>query len=256
MSKVRNLIWFLKRPHLMPQVWYLFRRKFRPAIVAMDATGEESLRWCREREVDMATAYRKLTGQEAPVPVRERFGEVFAASERVTEACAVRMGGPGAVDMLYWICEFLQAKSVIETGVAYGWSSLAILLSLRDRPGARLVSVDMPYVGMNNDEYVGCAVPESLRGPWTLSKTSDRQGIPRGLRELGAIDICHYDSDKSYQGRMWAYPILWQALRSGGIFVSDDINDNVAFRDFCAGLKIDPVIFSVHGKFVGMMTKP
>ena len=37
------------------------------------------------------------------------------------------------------------------------------------------------------------------------------------------IDLCHYDSHKDYDARMWAYPRLWAALRSGGIFISDDI---------------------------------
>ncbi|MBI1321664.1 class I SAM-dependent methyltransferase [bacterium] len=255
-TKLRNLVWFLKRPHLMPQVWYLFIRKFRPGIVAMDSTGDEALRWCRQSEVDMVTAYRKLTNQEPPAPILDLYSDVFANAEKVTSACVVRMGGAGAVDMLYWISEYLQATRILETGVAYGWSSLAFLLSIEHRPEGKLVSVDMPYVGMNNDEHIGCAVPDSLRAQWTLLKTSDRQGVPAVLRKLGTLDICHYDSDKSYQGRMWAYPLLWNALRSGGIFVSDDIGDNVAFRDFCASLKIDPVVFKYNGKFVGMMTKP
>jgi len=256
MSKVRNLMWFLKRPYLMPQVWYLFLRKFRPGIVAMDSTGDEAVRWCEQHEVDMATAYRNLTKQEPPMPIQDLYGDVFATAERVTTACVFRMGGAGAVDMLYWISEYLQATRILETGVAYGWSSLAFLLSLKHRPEGVLVSVDMPYVGMDNDDHVGCAVPDSLRPQWTLLKTSDRQGIPAGLRKLGRLDICHYDSDKSYQGRMWAYPRLWEALRSGGIFVSDDIGDNVAFREFCNSLKIEPIVFKYKGKFVGLMTKP
>ena len=117
--------------------------------------------------------------------------------------------------------------------MAFGWSSLALLLSLRNRPAARLASVDMPYPKINNDAYVGCIVPEDLRTRWTLLRYADREGLPKALQLLGALDLCHYDSDKRYRSRMWAYPLLWNALRPGGLLLSDDIGDNVAFRDCC-----------------------
>ena len=54
-----------------------------------------------------------------------------------------------------------RLRRVIETGVAYGWSSLALLLSLKNRNGL-LVSTDLPYAGLDNDPYVGCVVPDEL----------------------------------------------------------------------------------------------
>ena len=32
------------------------------------------------------------------------------------------------------------------------------------------------------------------------------------------FDFCHYDSDKSYQGRMFAYNKIWKNLKKKGIF--------------------------------------
>ncbi len=54
---------------------------------------------------------------------------------------------------------------------------------------------------------------------------ADREGLPRALREAAPVDLAHYDSDKSPQGRAFAYAAIWQALREGGILVSDDVGD-------------------------------
>ena len=70
----------------------------------------------------------------------------------------------------------------------------------------------MPYPGLNNEKYVGCVVHESLKKNWELMRLPDITGIPLALKKFGNIDLCHYDSDKSYQGRMKSYPILWNAL--------------------------------------------
>jgi predicted O-methyltransferase YrrM len=167
------------------------------------------------------------------------------------------MGGPGNLELLYHLCEHWKAEKVIETGVAYGWSSLALLLSLRHREGARLVSTDLPYAGAGNESYVGCVVAPALREQWTLLSGSDRNGLPTALQKLGGtIDLCHYDSDKSHAGRVWAYPLLWHALRPGGLFISDDIADNLAFKEFADGLGIAPLIAETDGKYVGLLVKP
>jgi len=62
---------------------------------------------------------------------------------------------------------------------------------------------------MNNEEFVGVVVMDSLRRNWELIREPDRNGIKKALNKFGGnIDLCHYDSDKSYYGRMYAYPIL------------------------------------------------
>lgn len=115
----------------------------------------------------------------------------------------------------------------------------------------------MPYPNKNNDKYVGCVVPQKYRSNWKIINKADRDALPKALNVLKEVDLCHYDSDKSYDGRMWAYPMLWKALRKGGIFISDDIADNVAFRDFANMLKMNPVIVKVGSeKYVGILLKP
>jgi predicted O-methyltransferase YrrM len=254
-DKFRMLIWFLKHPRLYPQLIRLALKKLTPASSRRDHTRQLAQQWCEEIAVDSPAAIQQLTGQAPAAPFRTLFSDWMVKAEEVERTCPVVMGGPGDLDLLYGAAEHLKATRVIETGVAYGWSSLALLLSLRRREPSKLVSTDMPYAAANSEQYVGCVVPEELRSNWEILRYADRQGLPRALKLLNTIDLCHYDSDKSYDGRMWAYPLLWNALRPGGFFISDDIGDNLAFRDFSIRVAGQPLVVKNGGKYIGLMVK-
>ncbi len=66
--------------------------------------------------------------------------------EEMEESCPVKMGGEGAITFIYHLVKNSKAKKLLETGVAYGWSSLAILLAIKDEENAFLISNDMPYI--------------------------------------------------------------------------------------------------------------
>src|SRR5262249_4329580 len=108
-----------------------------------------------------------------------------------------------------------------------------------------------------NDPYVGCVVPDRLRSRWKLLRLPDRDALPRVLREWSTIDLAHYDSDKSEQGRLYGCALLWSALRPGGLLISDDIHDNLAFRTFCEKVGRKPWILpGRNGSYVGILRKP
>ena len=253
-----SAVWFLKRPKLYPQFLHLLKRRLFNSTEA--DTRVESENWCGQFAISVSEAVRRITGAGHSASVQEKFKSVFEAAHKKVAQCPVVMGGAGDLDLLYYVVRNLKAENVIETGVAYGWSSLALLLGLQDQKGSRLVSTDMPYIQGNNDAYVGLVVPAELRPHWDLIRLADRQALPMALAKLRTIDVCHYDSDKTYAGRMWAYPKLWAALRPGGYFISDDIGDNVGFRDFAHQIGIAPMIirsdWKEGTKYVGILVKP
>lgn len=258
-SRMKSVIWFLARPHLFPHLIHLVMDRL--LLPPEPDTSEAATAWCRERGLTTEEAFKQITGSDLPSRIEELFPKELKKAAAIAESCPVWMGGPGDLDLLYHLVRHAGAKRVIETGVAYGWSSLAILLGMEGMADARLISSDMPYVQGANDPYVGCVVYEpAWRKKWTLIRRSDRQALPKAVGALGTIDICHYDSDKTARGRMWAYPILWKAIRSGGYFISDDINDNWGFRDFAAIVKATPTVIRVatedNEKFVGVLIKP
>ena len=256
-GKLESVIWFLKRPRLYPQFLHLIKLKLFQK--SEPDTRAESELWCAALATDVAQAVQQITGVAIGAPIAETFKPVFDEARKKAEACPVVMGGPGALDLLYYLAKNLKAQRVIETGVAYGWSSLALLLALREHKAARLISTDMPYVRGKNDPYVGCVVPDDLKKCWEIIKLSDLQALPQALNKLSVIDLCHYDSDKTYRGRLWAYPKLWSALKKGGCFISDDIGDNVGFRDFARQLGLKPIVVRLKTvattTYVGILIK-
>lgn len=119
----------------------------------------------------------------------------------------------------------------------------------------------MPGPLRRDEGEVGIVVPSALRPYWTLEQAPDAVGLPKVLAKAPPLDFCHYDSDKAYDGRMLTYPLLWASLRPGGIFMSDDISDNTAFRDFAAEIGVAPMIVLAPGtgssgeRYVGLLRK-
>lgn len=257
MSEISNIfktfIAYLVRPHLYPELGRkiyknLFDRK--SAFKGKDDAEE----WCRKLAISQEETITTVLNISNYDKIENKFLEEFKFAQNAEASCPVKMGGAGALDLIYYLAEFTQAKNVLETGVAYGWSSLAALLSLQQRNGA-LYSSDMPYLGKDNDQFVGCVVPQNLKNNWKLFRFADKESLPKIFKEQNSFDFIHYDSDKSYNGRMWAYPILWEKLRNGGVLMSDDIGDNAAFMDYCINNKLEPVIVGFDGKFAGFIIK-
>ena len=89
-----------------------------------------------------------------------------------------------------------------------------------------------------------------------LIRKPDSPGIIEALEKVnGEIDICHYDSDKSWWGRHYAYPILWKSLKSNGLFISDDIQDNLYFSEFVKDKSTKFAIVKFKEKFVKLIRK-
>lgn len=255
-EKLKTGLWFLQRPRYWAQALELAARKF----AANRDTPELAARaeaWARERAVPVAEALARVgllaEGQPAPEPPAELLAE---AKERARESKVV-MGGPGDIDLLYAATVLSGARRIVETGVAYGWSSLAMLAALEGAPDAHLVSVDMPYPKLGNEQWVGVVVPDELRRGWEIIREPDRNGLVKAIAKLGgSIDLCHYDSDKSYRGREFAYGRLWAALAPGGVFISDDIQDNLAFKNFVEAKGLAFAVTEYESKFIGVVRKP
>jgi len=251
-GKIATLFWFARRPSHWAHAGELARRKFRPnRDRAVDrATAED---WASRRVTNYGEALAAvgLTGHVSPLS-QQLLSEARTRAERST----VRMGGAGDLDLLYGAVRLAGARRIVETGVAYGWSSLAILAALEDRPDGRLVSVDMPYPKMGNEAFVGIVVPERLRGSWTLIREPDRHGLVKAI-ELhgGQIDLAHYDSDKSWWGRDYALRRIWEALTPGGLLVCDDIGDNMYFAAFVEEKQARFAVTESGGKYVGVVVR-
>jgi predicted O-methyltransferase YrrM len=103
---------------------------------------------------------------------------------------------------------------------------------------------------------IGVAVDENLKSNWELLREPDRYGLNKAIKKHDySFDLAHYDSDKSYYGRKWSQPLIWRYLRKGGVFISDDIEDNVAFKEFVESKNLDFFVLKFKGKYVGVIRK-
>lgn len=256
MSKLRSAIFYLRRPSYWP---HLYQRAIKPFLPDLDSRAHraEATRWARRRAVPLADALYQLGITADPGAALPAISPdlVARAMERAGRSGYV-MGGPGYIELIFAAARRTGARSAVETGVAYGWSSLAFLAAMQ-QAGGRLVSVDRPYPGTGNEPFVGIVVPDEFRSNWTIVREPDRHGLRKAVAFFpDGIDIAHYDSDKSYRGRMYAYPVLWNALTPGGVFISDDIQDNMAFAAFVDARKLSFAVVAADSKYVGIAIKP
>ena len=234
----------------------------------LEAERAAALAWCRERAVPPEALARHLPVPFTLTDVRAEFPGAFREAHARVETCpleefgGIRNNGVANLDLLYSLARAVGARTVVETGVAFGWSTLALLLATGERDGARVFSVDLPHCfntpdgrWRDGDEWVGVAVPHALRERWTVFRMADREGLPRALRAAGSIELAHYDSDKSPAGCAFGYAALWNSLREGGALVADDVDCNLAFRRFAERLGREPLIVAGDGKFQGILFK-
>jgi predicted O-methyltransferase YrrM len=253
-EKIKTIAWFLRKPQYIPQIFQILKRKKNEKL---ENTREKATLWCQSIVIPQQEALEIIFGKGLKIDEIELlYPQYFKYAKEESTKCPVEMGGEGAINFIYTVTKILNPKKILETGVAYGWSSLAILLAIKDSSEAKLISNDMPYIKMNNDDYVGIIIHKKLKDNWVLQRQADVKGIPLAIKKFNnSIDMCHYDSDKSYTGRMWSSPMIWNAIRKGGLFISDDINDNIAFKHFCESVEKTPIVIKHNDKFVGILKK-
>lgn len=154
----------------------------------------------------------------------------------------------GWYSFLYSATRGLRPRLVVETGVHFGFSSAAILQALEDNGTRRLCSVDLPpeshqtvtdgwrsvQIGLPSSSMsVGFAVPLALRRRWDLHLGNSLDVLPELLGQLGPISMFIHDSLHTYDHMTAEFNLGYNALEKGGLLVSDDIDYNSAWADFC-----------------------
>lgn len=131
-------------------------------------------------------------------------------------------GGPGNLALLHWLVCLLKPDVVVETGVASGASSRAILEAMNVNARGHLYSSDFEAVIPR--EYVGLCVDQDMHARWTLLHDGDRTNIPEILESAGSIDLVHYDSAKSKEEMSWVLDTLSSSLSRRAVLVLDDVD--------------------------------
>ena len=215
-------------------------------------SSQESAKWAKENSILIDDFCNKINSDIWKESI-DACNKIKLESHKILSNINYKLGGGGSYPLIYFYCRILNPDVVVETGVAAGWSSYAILKSLRvNGNNGQLFSTDFPYFRFKNPEqYIGSVVPESIRNNWVLDIRGDEIAIPEICEKVKNIDLFHYDSDKSYAGRLFAIQKIQKKLSSNSIVIFDDIQDNLFFRNLVEYLNCDYQVFAFEGKFVG-----
>jgi predicted O-methyltransferase YrrM len=216
---------------LRPGYAQVIGRKALNRVSRRDKTGDEACAWAQAHSTTAAAVCEALAPDLWAEAVDFRQ-TVKDRADELSDELGTKVGYGARSDLLYFVTRWMRPQVVVETGVAYGYSSFTVLSALARNGGGRLYSSDFPFFRERDPEQlVGSMVPPAMRDGWVLLTKGDDANLPVILEQIDRIDLLHYDSDKSYAGRRRAFDLLLPHLASDGAVVMDDIEDNTFFRD-------------------------
>ncbi len=241
----------LKRRNFSVMMRKVFLRfKEHSQIKQKDAVGK----WCANNS-ERYEVFLKSLDQTLWDETQDACIKIKSEGEAKLKDLGIDLGGGGNYPILYFFTRYLSAKTVVETGVAAGWSSKAILSALKKNgSGGQLYSSDFPYFRHKKPEkLIGYIVDEQLKGSWHLFIDGDQNNLPTIADKVESIDLLHYDSDKSYGGRLFALKILENKMYDNSVIIFDDIQDNFHFKDYVEKNNLKFKLFEFEGKYIGLI---
>lgn len=216
-------------------------------------TEKENLAWLANNCSDFSIVASKLD-LDLWNESRTFESELKTHANKVLAELDVDLGGGGYYPMIYFLVRHLKPETVVETGVAAGFSSSAALSAMKKNQSGKLLSSDFPYFRLPNPErYIGVVVADDLKKRWELFVEGDDANLPKIMEVVSSIDLLHYDSDKSYSGRETAIETLRSRFTDNTVLIMDDIQDNSFFYDYVKQCSDKPwYVFKFEGKYIGV----
>ncbi len=90
---------------------------------------------------------------------------------------------------------------------------------------------------------------------WELKIEGDEANIPKLISNINHIDIFHYDSDKTYEGKKNVYNLIKKKISDKSILIFDDIQDDIFFYEICQRTSFEYKIFKFNSKYIGFLGK-
>jgi Methyltransferase domain len=218
---------------------------------SVERTLEKVAEWRDERTAGVRYVVVEAADQHAhhligagwPCAVLDEFEAVWTATLESLAALGLTVGrgafggwddGDTRFVRLAWcLARHLRPHSVLETGVARGLTTRALLHALERNSLGHLWSIDLPpLLELGLQDETGAAVPPSLRHRWTLLRGSSRRLLPHLVRELETIDLFVHDSMHTTRNVRFELESIWPALRPGGAVLIDDVEKNAAVAEF------------------------
>jgi hypothetical protein len=216
---------------------------------------ERTLERISERRDQRASAYpyevtnayeerlHQLIGAPSPCEESRIFDDVWTATLDDLAARRLQIGrgafggwddGDARFVRIAWcLARHLRPKRVLETGVARGLTTRALLEAFERSDAGRLWSIDLPpLLELDLAKETAAAVPDRLHDRWTLLRGSSRRVLHPLVTGLGRIDLFVHDSMHTTRNLRFELEQVWPALTPGGAALIDDVEKNTATAQF------------------------
>jgi predicted O-methyltransferase YrrM len=152
--------------------------------------------------------------------------------------------------LLYAVVKAKNPKVVIETGVANGITTNAIMKALElNENNGELHSFDV--LQQTSKAYIG-------NGKWNfhlLNPKNTYKQIVNEITKLPKVDIWVHDSDHGYRWQKFEYLLALKSLNAGGLLISDDVDASSAWGELSkTHFRKSYIIFDSR-KFIGIAIK-
>jgi predicted O-methyltransferase YrrM len=184
-------------------------------------------------------------GAPWPCPESREFAAVWEDAQAALEQRGLATGrgayggwddaDPALARTSWCLVCHLRPAQVIETGVARGITSRAVLEALERNGRGHLWSIDLaPLLEEELAPQIATAVPADRRERWTLLEGSSRRVLPRLLAQVGEIDLFVHDSLHTERNVRFELSRSWPSLRRGGAMLIDDVERSAGFHRWLA----------------------
>lgn len=152
----------------------------------------------------------------------------------------IKFGGNYAIEIHYFLTRYYKPKTIVETGVAAGYSSYAFLDAIEKNNFGNLFSSDFPYFRLEKPEqYIGIVIPYNLKKNWRLEILGDSKNFEKFKNEFNKIDLLFYDSDKRYLSKKKFFEKIDPYLTKNSIIIVDDLHNDSFFLEYVEENKIN-----------------
>jgi predicted O-methyltransferase YrrM len=162
---------------------------------------------------------------------------------RVAAKCAIPIiynADSTLSQLAYVLCRALKAETVVETGVAYGVTSVAILAALHKNGKGALHSVELPPMGDRAfRRQIGMMVPAELKDRWHLHLGPSKRVLPDLLAEGGPVDLFIHDSTNISRVQKMEMEMVWPYLSPRAAIIVNNIGNKPAFAEIIREKKAD-----------------
>ena len=219
-------------------------------------TQDQNLKWIKENLTEVSN-FAKTISPHLWEEAITQSKTIEQNADKTLENIPYDLGGGADYKLLYFLTRYLSPENVLETGVAAGFSSYAILSALQKNGKGTLYSSDFPYFRIKDPErYIGIVVEKNLRKSWNLFIEGDENNLPKIFKIVKKIDIFSYDSDKTYSGRSKTLKKVSKFLTENSVIIMDDIQDNSFFYDYIKENNISNwKVFKFNNKYLGIIGK-